>query len=111
MCPTNPQIQCSVLFWHAPKAVTIESQQQVSQYRRALPLDTSYHISAHCRMLCRVLSSTTQSNSLYSEWREMEIKKSVRERMGGWVGWGYRDVRLPTQGFLDGQCDSAIGLA
>lgn len=64
--PTNPQIQCSVLL-ACTRAATIESKQQVSQYRQALPSDTSYHNSAQCRMLCRVLSSTTQSHSLYSQ--------------------------------------------
>ncbi len=56
--PTNPQIQCSVSL-ACTRAATIESKQQVSQYRQALPSDTSYHNSAQCRMLCRVLSSTS----------------------------------------------------
>ncbi len=58
----------------------------MSEYRHALPSDMYYHNSAQCRMLCRVLSSTTQSHSLYSQSPEQAATQHLappKSRAGG----------------------------
>jgi hypothetical protein len=61
MCPQVRIFQCSVLL-ACTRAVTMANIRQVSQGYHTPPFNTSYHISARCRMLCKVLSSATHSN-------------------------------------------------